>query len=127
MAEKIMANELRDLRVSKNLPARDMVKVVRELYPKYDKTVQSKCENSEAYGVSILPDALEALYQHFAPERLQAPTPTKHGKHRLTRQISCRLSDGDFEALQQQIRADGYTTMQDWLSEMVRQYLERKG
>lgn len=48
-----MAEELRELRLSKQIPAKDMVAVVQAIYPKYDKTVQSKCENGEAYGVSL--------------------------------------------------------------------------
>lgn len=39
--------ELRDLRISRQLPAREMVAVVQALYPKYDKTIQSKCENGD--------------------------------------------------------------------------------
>ena len=57
-----MAEELRELRLSKQIPAKDMVAVVQAIYPKYDKTVQSKCENGEAYGVSLRPDAMAALY-----------------------------------------------------------------
>ena len=49
-----MAEELRELRLSKQIPAKDMVAVVQAIYPKYDKTVQSKCENGDAYGVSLL-------------------------------------------------------------------------
>ena len=48
-----MAEELRELRLSKQIPAKDMVAVVQAIYPKYDKTVQSKCENGDAYGVSL--------------------------------------------------------------------------
>lgn len=44
-----MAEELRELRLSKSIPAKDMVAVVQQIYPKYDKTVQSKCENGEVY------------------------------------------------------------------------------
>ena len=44
-----MAEELRELRISKQIPAKDMVAVVQKLYPKFDKTVQSKCENGDAY------------------------------------------------------------------------------
>lgn len=62
-----MAEELRELRLSKQIPAKDMVAVVQQIYPKYDKTVQSKCENGEVYGVSLRPDAMAALYAHFAP------------------------------------------------------------
>ena len=51
-----MAEELRELRLSKQIPAKDMVAVVQAIYPKYDKTVQSKCENGDAYGVSLRPE-----------------------------------------------------------------------
>lgn len=43
-------NELRSLRIELGLPARDMVAVVQGLYPKYDKTMQSKCENGDDYS-----------------------------------------------------------------------------
>ena len=118
-----MAKELRSLRLDKQLPAKDMVAVVRALYPKYDKTVQSKCENGEVYGVDLHPDALEALYKAFAPERLEPPRRTRHGRHRLTRQISCRLADEDYAALQQLIKASGCATVQDWLAGIVRKLI----
>lgn len=115
-----MAEELRELRVSKQIPAKDMVAVVQMLYPKYDKTVQSKCENGDAYGVSIRPDAMKALYERFAPERLEPPKRTRHGQHRLTCRISCRLENEDYEALQQLIAASGCATVQEWLTGIVR-------
>ena len=120
-----MAEELRDLRIAKQIPAKDMVAVVQTLYPKYDKTVQSKCENGEAYGVSIRPDAMRALYEKFAPERLEAPKRTRHGQHRLTCRISCRLENEDYEALQQLIKASGCATVQDWLTGIVRGLIEK--
>ena len=115
-----MAEELRELRVTKQIPAKDMVAVVQALYPKYDKTVQSKCENGEAYGVTIRPDAMYALYERFAPERLEPPKRTRHGQHRLTCRISCRLENEDYEALQQLIEASGCATVQEWLTGIVR-------
>ena len=100
-----------------------MVAVVQTLYPKYDKTVQSKCENGEAYGVTIRPDAMTALYKRFAPERLEPPKRTRHGQHRLTCRISCRLEDGDYAALQQLIEASGCATVQDWFTGIVRKLI----
>ena len=118
-----MAEELRELRVTKQIPAKDMVAVDQALYPKYDKTVQSKCENGEAYGVTIRPDAMHALYERFAPERLEPPKRTRHGQHRLTCRISCRLENEDYEALQQLIEASGCATVQDWLTGIVRKLI----
>ena len=38
-------NDLQILRLGKGVPAQDMVELVRKLYPKYDKTLHSKCEH----------------------------------------------------------------------------------
>lgn len=122
-----VSEELRDLRLSKQIPAKDMVAVVQQLYPKYDKTVQSKCENGDAYGVSLRPDAMAALYAHFAPELAEGKKPAKRDAHRLTCRISARLENADYEALQQLIEAAGYATMQDWLTAIVRAYIAKAG
>jgi len=111
-----VAEELRELRLSKQIPAKDMVAVVQAIYPKYDKTVQSKCENGDAYGVSLRPDAMAALYAHFAPELAEGRKAVKKDAHRLTCRISARLETADYEALQRLIEAEGYATTQDWLT-----------
>ena len=115
-----MAEELRELRLSKQIPAKDMVAVVQAIYPKYDKTVQSKCENGDTYGVSLRPDAMAALYAHFAPELAEGRKAVKKDAHRLTCRISARLETADYEALQRLIEAEGYATTQDWLTATVR-------
>lgn len=122
-----MAEELRELRLSKQIPAKDMVAVVQAIYPKYDKTVQSKCENGDAYGVSLRPDAMAALYAHFAPELAEGRKAVKKDAHRLTCRISARLETADYEALQRLIEAEGYTTTQDWLTATVRRYIAEAG
>ncbi len=99
-----------------------MVEVVKAIYPKYDKTVQSKCENGDAYGVSLRKDAAEAIIQKFAPELKKQ---RKKDGHRLTCSILCRLETHEYEALQLNIRADGYTTIQSWLTDIVKQYNEK--
>ena len=104
-----------------------MVAVVQQIYPKYDKTVQSKCENGEIYGVSLRPDAMAALYAHFAPEVVEQRKAAKKDAHRLTCRISARLETADYEVLQQLIAADGYATTQDWLTAIVRRYIAKAG
>ena len=115
-------NELRSLRVDLGLPARDIVAVVQEMYPKYDKTMQSKCERGEEYGVTIQADAMKALYARFAPDGTKVSR-RKKDRHRLAGRISCRLEDADMEALQQRMEADGYATAQELLTALVRRYL----
>lgn len=118
-----MADNLRELRVGLQLPARDMVEVVQGLYPKYDKTLQSKCERGDEYGVQLRPDGMKALLEKFAPERLVKKT---GDGHRLTCRISCRLEDDEYADLQRFIKADGFSTMQAWLTHSVRRYIKRR-
>jgi len=121
-----MSEELRSLRLEKKLPAREMVSVVKELYPKYDKTMQSKCERGNEYGIRIRQDAMEALYTKFDPEKLLKNKKKKTSGHKLKCRISCRLPDEIYAELQRYIREDGYKTMQDWLTYTVEKYVERK-
>lgn len=126
-ASSSKSNALRELRTSRGLAVKEMVAVVQEVFPKYDKTVQSKCENGDAYGVTIRKDALKILYQHFAPELLDPQKQTRHGQHRLTCRISARLEDSAFLLLQQRMKADGYRTVQDLLTVLIRRYIDGGG
>lgn len=121
-----MSDELRALRTTKNIPVKDMVEVVKPLYPKYDKTVQSKCENGDAYGVQLRDDAMEALYKAFDPEAL-ARKRKKKDHHKLTCRIACRLDDATYMKLISLIRQDGFLTVQDWIKDQVLRYLKKKG
>ena len=125
-AKKCKQNLLRDLRVTKKIPAKDMIALVREHYPKYDKALQSKCEHGDEYGIDIRSDAMDALLAKFAPEQLEAEKHRRNGGHRLTKRIMCRLEDDDYSALVQYITADGYTDMNAWLVSTVRSYLAEK-
>lgn len=114
--------DLKDIRERKKIPAKAMIKVVQALYPKYDKTIQSKCENGDVYGVRLQADAENAICDRFAPELKRK----KKDGHRLTCRISCRLETAEWNALMKNIRADGYNTVQDWLTHIVRRYNKRK-
>lgn len=118
-------NKLRELRISRNIPAKDIVEVVKRIYPKFDKTQLSKCESND-YGSELPEDALQALYTAFAPELLTPQKRCRSGRNRLTRRISARLEDDVYNELQQRIRADGYETMQSWLSDAVKHYLKER-
>ena len=120
-------NELKALRVTKKIPARDMVEVVQKIYPKYDKTMQSKCENGELYGIELSRDAMDALYEKFDQERASAIRARRKDKHRLTCSIRARLEKPVYDALQRRIEAEGYATAQDWLTDKVMMYLDAYG
>ena len=65
-----MAEDLRELRISKQIPAKKMVAVVRQLYPKYDKTMQSKCERGRRSTYQDRGCAGSSVC-HIRPERLE--------------------------------------------------------
>ncbi len=125
-AKKCKQNLLRDLRVTKKIPAKDMIDLVREHYPKYDKALQSKCEHGDEYGIDIRSDAMDALLAKFAPEQLEAEKHRRNGKHRLTKRIMCRLEDDDYDRLVRYIKDDGFDQMNAWLVFIVRQYIKSK-
>lgn len=125
-AEKVKpSNPLRDLRLQSGATAKDMVEVVQTLYPKYDKTLQSKCENGDDYGVELKADAMEVLRTAFLPDSV-TPVPIKKENRRLTCRIYGRLTDDAYERLQQAMETDGYATTQDWVTAIVGWYLRTK-
>ena len=99
-----MPNSLKELRLKTKTPAKDMVAVVQTIYPKYDMTSQSKCENSDAYGICLTQKAMKALYAKFDPDG----------------SIRKHLRTAD-----QHLAADGYDTVQDWLTDVVRGYISK--
>lgn len=121
-----MANELTELCISKQISRKEMVEVVQTIYSGFDKTVLSKCENVEKYGISLRPDAMKALYAKFAPDILEATKRRKGERHRLTCRISGRLETPVYEALQQHIQADGFATTQEWVTAMALRYISEK-
>ena len=124
-----MKNELKELQDGLNLSMDEVVQTVRTLYPKFDKPLLSKCKATEKYGIILAQDAMDRLYDRFLPkeepQKPDAPSKqkTRHGQHRLNCRISCRLPDTDYQRLQELIRADGYSTMPDWLTGVVSNYL----
>ena len=115
--------DLAELRSSKNLQAKDMIAVVSAIYPKYDKTIQSKVEHGDEYGIQLRPDAIGALIERFAPERRKRPR--KASRHKANR-IYARLSDDVYNRLQQVVKANG-DSIQDILESAVLQYIAQKG
>lgn len=123
-----MENELKALRLRTGLPAKSFVDTVKTIYPKYDKTVQSKAENTKDYGVMLAPDAMRLLKETFEPTPPQKPAERrKSGEHRLKCRVTCRLEDGVYQQLQHAMNASGYHTMQDFLTALLTEHLGKEG
>ena len=111
----------------------DTVELMRGMFPSFDKTVLSKCNKPEKYGCVLHPAGYDVLRSMAAEaeETSQQETPPepqkpkKRFRHKLTRQVSGRLSERKYEALQHYIRLDGYETTQDWVTAQVDNYIGR--
>lgn len=125
MSSKDLQSLCRDF----NLSPKEMVEVIKKLYPKFDKTSLTKCVHSDQYGLELPSEAIAALYEHFAPEIMPQAVRVerrKKDRHRRTGRITIRIENEAYEALQRLIAADGYHTTQEWGSAMAYQYLKSK-
>lgn len=118
-------NELKELRLSHGITAAQMVAAIQKIYGGYDKTLHSKCENSQKYGIQLLPPARDAALS-LVPGAAEAQKRAKRDRHRFTCRLSCRLDTETWRRLQQQIKRDGYSTMQDFVSTLVQKYLQER-
>lgn len=116
--------DLRNLRLKKCLKGSDMVEVVRELYPKFDKSALSKCENGDVYGVDLRRDATKLLFERFDPEKAENAALSSSNSRGY--QIRCRIPRSESALLQQALTAN-HTTIQAWMSEIIRNYIKRGG
>ena len=66
-----MGNPIRDLRLTHNLSGPEMADVVRNIYPKFDRYLLSKCEAPDVYGIQLVRDAKKALLLKYDPAQLR--------------------------------------------------------
>ena len=112
--------ELQSMRERSGCKSIEMVEVVKGIYPKYDKYIHSKVENGREYGITLRPDAMDALVQRFAPD-LQA-RPRKPNRRKPNR-IYARLPDALFEKLQQHLQSTDQTA-QDFIEALIAQFFK---
>ncbi len=113
-------NPLRELRLSKEIPAADMVTIVKELFPGYNKSLQSKCERTQYYGIQLCGEAMQALYQAY--DHKKSKPPNRKNPCRLV----CRVSVEDYNRVKALMERQGYSTVQDWLYTLIKKYLKEK-
>lgn len=121
---KIVNNILRELRVTNKIPADELVKEVRKIFPKYDKTLQSKCERTEEYAVELCRKALDALLEKYDTELLDKAKKMRNGYHKLTKQVTCRLDDETYDVLQSIKEREGYETVQAFMTDKIINYIK---
>ena len=124
-----MPNSLKELRLKTKTPAKDMVAVVQTIYPKYDMTSQSKCENSDAYGENpytiVFPSDGSYTLPKFDPDGSIRKHLRTADQHRLKDKLHARITADEASQLRAHLAADGYDTVQDWLTDVVRDYIKK--
>ena len=116
-------NPLKRLRLMTGLPSSTLVRTVREMYPRYDKYLQSKCERTEEYGVTLCKEALDTLIAAYAPGMDRKP-PRTENRARPCR-VYCRLAEADYGQLQLLIQAKGFGTMQEYMHQLLIRQIRR--
>lgn len=115
-------NPLRRIREESGAAPAAIIAIVQRRHPKYDKTLQSKCERTELYGVQLAEDSMKDLRRELTPEEEKKAAWVRQGRHRLSNSVSCRLSEEDSERFREIARQSGNTT-QAYLSTMIRDHL----
>lgn len=112
---------VKDFREERGLMVRDIVEVMQEHYPKYDKHLHSKVERPEEYGIRLVNDAERLLEDAYAST---SPQSRKKDCRKLPKKIQCRVSEADFERLQHALKRNGYETIQAGLRDLIIRFLE---
>lgn len=115
--------DLRGLRQNKNVSAKDVINLVCSMYPGYDKTLNSKCENGDKYGITLKIKAQNAIILEFAPELMEKEKRRRQGYHKLTATVFCRVDSETHQRLREKIIKEGWTSIQSWLTEIILNYL----
>lgn len=110
---------------------KELIGVLRERYPKYDKSLHSKVCSPEKYGVRLLEQAEQLLLEEFGTGPACSPqtgqgNAVKRDKRRLPCRIYARLTESEYAALQQAIKASGCLTVQEYLRKLIRKDLKRR-
>lgn len=108
---------------TRGLKTKEVVDVIRSEFRGYDKHLHSKVAHPDKYGVRLIETDEQLVLAAFEKTPL-----TLHRKEtrRKPYRVQCRLSKSVLRRLQQAIKSDGYSTMQDGLTHVIMEYLGRK-
>lgn len=99
--------DLRKLRNETGLTADEIVAILREQFPKIDKTCISKAESGK-YGLALSREAMRYLRAHIYG------VPTQKEKRIKRHCVSVRLTDEEYAWLQQYLQSRPGRTAQDF-------------
>lgn len=115
--------QMKEFREGLNLSQRDIIDVVQESAPGFDKYLLSKVERPKKYGIRLLNKIEQTLVEAF-PQT--APEPRKPDRRKNPCRLYCRVGKRMYGQLQRALQADGFKTTQDGLVYIISKYLEGK-
>lgn len=113
--------DVKEFRLKKGLGPKELVQVVREIYPCYDRYLQSKVEHPEKYGIRLLQDAEDEIVKTYSKT---ADAPRKPEKRRLRCRLTVRTTKKVYAQLQRVLKRKGFETVQAGLTHIINAYLE---
>ena len=118
-ASRVVNSRLKDYREAVGASPADIVAILTARFAKYDTALQSKCENTDQYGIEPCKAAFDLLDIHF--KRTKRAT-----RHRRQKRVMCRLSDEDYAAFKSAIEASSYPTMQAYMERSIKRFIKRR-
>ena len=107
-------NDLKGMMRVKNISSRSMVELMRTEFPRFDKTLLSKCRRPDLYGVVLHPRGYDILGEF--PDR-------KPENRKLKNRITIRMTEDEAKKLLAYAAKDGYKSIQDWGRDKVQEYI----
>lgn len=114
---------VRDFKTEKGISSRDVIAAVKEVAPKFDKTLLCKVEAPEKYGVCLVPDAEQVLEDSFGGA---VKKPRNHGNREKPCRLYVRLGKMKMRRLMQAMATEGFETMQECLEYIISTWLEER-
>lgn len=115
--------DLQAYQTEQGIKSKDIVQAVQAKYPKYDKHIHSKVLRPEEYGIGLI-TAAQKIVKGLAQETAQKPRRAENRKNPCRCQF--RVNKTLFRRLQQAQKRSGYSTMQDFLLNVVKTWLEER-
>ena len=118
---------LRDVRAASGATGKQLVSVVKDAFPKFNRQLLAQLEAPEKYGAIIHPNALRLFCDAYGVEietAVKTAKPRKQERRKLPHKLTVRISDHDFALLQLRIEKDGYGTVQSWVHAQIKKALE---
>ena len=105
----------------------DMIRAIRASYKKYGGATNAMVNNPESYGVRLLPEAEKLLAAHFGYanglDAVKEKPIRKAALRKKPNRLSVYLSDDMYMQIKDIMLRDGFDTVQDFLLNMIRDYL----